>query len=74
MVRNGLVGGMRGKVWMEASGAAAKLECSPMLYTQLLEDNASPESQACEAIGQIEVPSFAAAALNPKPYILNPKP
>jgi hypothetical protein len=55
MVRSGLVGGMRGKVWMEASGAAAKLESSPMLYSQLLEDNASPESLACEAIGQIEV-------------------
>ena len=55
MVRSGLVGGVRGKVWMEASGAAAKLESSPMLYSQLLEDNASPESLACEAIGQIEV-------------------
>lgn len=40
---------------MEASGAAAKLESSPMLYSQLLEDNASPESLACEAIGQIEL-------------------
>jgi len=53
MVRNGLVEGVRGKVWMESSGAAQKLENSPMLYAQLLEDTG--DDSANEAIGQIEL-------------------
>jgi len=68
MVRGGLVGGIRGKVWMEASGAASKLECNPKLYSQLIEDDDSlslEESQASEAIGQIEVPCLSVCADGP---------
>jgi hypothetical protein len=62
MVRGGLVGGIRGKVWMEASGAVSQLESNPKLYSQLIEDDdaLSPEaSQASEAISQIEVPCLS---------------
>ena len=68
MVRGGLVGGIRGKVWMEASGAASKLESNPKLYSQLIEDDDSlslEESQASEAIGQIEVPCLSVCADGP---------
>ena len=53
MVRNGLVDGVRGKVWMESSGAAQKMQENPELYAQLVEESA--DTSTLEAYGQIEL-------------------
>ena len=43
----GLVEDLRGRVWMEVSGASLRLENSPALYSQLLEET----GERCDRLG-----------------------
>ncbi|KAJ1495174.1 rab-GTPase-TBC domain-containing protein [Baffinella frigidus] len=50
LVRNGIVDGMRGQVWMELSGAERKWKECPALYQQLNQDDGAGSDEALTQI------------------------